>query len=320
MRNLHKEDKRKISILFFTLIVVVIMFIFIGLNKLNYDYSLNLRLKKIFSIFLTGISIGTSTVLFQTVTNNRILTPSIIGLDSLYNMIQTLIVFLFGINSYFFIDKNINFALNTAVMVLLSVILFKVLFKNDKNIYFLLLIGVVFGTLFKSLSMFMQVLIDPNEFDALTNKIFASFNNINSNILFIAVIVLLLIIPFIWDDLKKLDVMLLGKDISINLGINYDYLTKKVLIIISILISISTALVGPITFLGLLSANITYAILRTYKHTYIILVSSIVSVIALLGGQLFVERILNYKSTVSIIINFIGGIYFIFLLVRRKEK
>ncbi|WP_195970286.1 iron chelate uptake ABC transporter family permease subunit [Clostridium thermobutyricum] len=320
MRNLHKEDKRKISILFFTLIVVVIMFIFIGLNKLNYDYSLNLRLKKIFSIFLTGISIGTSTVLFQTVTNNRILTPSIIGLDSLYNMIQTLIVFLFGINSYFFIDKNINFALSTAVMVLLSVILFKVLFKNDKNIYFLLLIGVVFGTLFKSLSMFMQVLIDPNEFDALTNKIFASFNNINSNILFIAVIVLLLIIPFIWDDLKKLDVMLLGKDISINLGINYDYLTKKVLIIISILISISTALVGPITFLGLLSANITYAILRTYKHTYIILVSSIVSVIALLGGQLFVERILNYKSTVSIIINFIGGIYFIFLLVRRKEK
>ena len=272
MRNLHKEDKRKISILFFTLIVVVIMFIFIGLNKLNYDYSLNLRLKKIFSIFLTGISIGTSTVLFQTVTNNRILTPSIIGLDSLYNMIQTLIVFLFGINSYFFIDKNINFALNTAVMVLLSVILFKVLFKNDKNIYFLLLIGVVFGTLFKSLSMFMQVLIDPNEFDALTNKIFASFNNINSNILFIAVIVLLLIIPFIWDDLKKLDVMLLGKDISINLGINYDYLTKKVLIIISILISISTALVGPITFLGLLSANITYAILRTYKNTYIILV------------------------------------------------
>ncbi|ENZ01842.1 hypothetical protein HMPREF1092_01076 [Clostridium thermobutyricum] len=320
MRNLHKEDKRKISILFFTLIVVVIMFIFIGLNKLNYDYSLNLRLKKIFSIFLTGISIGTSTVLFQTVTNNRILTPSIIGLDSLYNMIQTLIVFLFGINSYFFIDKNINFALSTAVMVLLSVILFKVLFKNDKNIYFLLLIGVVFGTLFKSLSMFMQVLIDPNEFDALTNKIFASFNNINSNILLIAVIVLLLIIPFIWDDLKKLDVMLLGKDISINLGINYDYLTKKVLIIISILISISTALVGPITFLGLLSANITYAILRTYKHTYIILVSSIVSVIALLGGQLFVERILNYKSTVSIIINFIGGIYFIFLLVRRKEK
>lgn len=320
MRNLHKEDKRKISILFFTLIVVVIMFIFIGLIKLNYDYSLNLRLKKIFSIFLTGISIGTSTVLFQTVTNNRILTPSIIGLDSLYNMIQTLIVFLFGINSYFFIDKNINFALSTAVMVLLSVILFKVLFKNDKNIYFLLLIGVVFGTLFKSLSMFMQVLIDPNEFDALTNKIFASFNNINSNILFISVIVLLLIIPFIWDDLKKLDVMLLGKDISINLGINYDYLTKKVLIIISILISISTALVGPITFLGLLSANITYAILRTYKHTYIILVSSIVSVIALLGGQLFVERILNYKSTVSIIINFIGGIYFIFLLVRRKEK
>ena len=320
MRNLHKEDKRKISILFFTLIVVVIMFIFIGLNKFNYDYSLNLRLKKIFAIFLTGISIGTSTVLFQTVTNNRILTPSIIGLDSLYNMIQTLIVFLFGINSYFFIDKNINFALSTAVMVLLSVILFKVLFKNDKNIYFLLLIGVVFGTLFKSLSMFMQVLIDPNEFDALTNKIFASFNNINSNILLIAVIVLLLIIPFIWDDLKKLDVMLLGKDISINLGINYDYLTKKVLIIISILISISTALVGPITFLGLLSANITYAILRTYKHTYIILVSSIVSVIALLGGQLFVERILNYKSTVSIIINFIGGIYFIFLLVRSREK
>ncbi|GEN32931.1 hypothetical protein ADA01nite_03910 [Aneurinibacillus danicus] len=119
---------------------------------------------------------------------------------------------------------------------------------------------------------------------------------------------------------KYLDVLSLGREQAINLGIDYDHVVKRLLIIIAILISIATALVGPITFLGLLVANVAYEFLKTYKHKYLIVGSIFISIIALLGGQLIVERVFTFSTTLSVIINFIGGVYFIYLLLRENKS
>ncbi|MCG4735037.1 iron chelate uptake ABC transporter family permease subunit, partial [Casaltella massiliensis] len=73
-----------------------------------------------------------------------------------------------------------------------------------------LLVGMIFGTLFKSMSTFMQVVIDPNEYAALQNSLYASFSNVNTEILMMSVIMIIAIIPFIYDELKMLDVISLG--------------------------------------------------------------------------------------------------------------
>jgi len=260
-------------------------------------------------------------MIFQTVTNNRILTPSILGLDSLYMFVQTISVFLFGASSIFMINRNVNFMVSVTIMLAGTLVLYKILFKKDgnSNIFFLLLVGTVLGTLFKSMTSFMQVIIDPNEFEALQSKMFASFTNVNTDILLIAVIAILIIFILFYDDVKKLDVMLLGRDQAINLGIDFDRFSKKVLIVVAVLVSISTALVGQITFLGLLVVNLSYQFLNTYKHSYQITGSILISIIALVAGQFIVERILNFGSTVSIIINFVGGIYFIYLLMKEGK-
>ena len=49
---------------------------------------------------ITGVAIAYSTVIFQTITHNRILTPSIMGLDSLYLLVQTVVIFFLGSKSY----------------------------------------------------------------------------------------------------------------------------------------------------------------------------------------------------------------------------
>ncbi|MCG0056936.1 iron chelate uptake ABC transporter family permease subunit, partial [Escherichia coli] len=68
--------------------------------------------------------------------------------------------------------------------------IYQIMFKGEgRNIFFLLLIGIVFGTLFSSLSSFMQMLIDPNEFQVVQDKMFASFNNINTDLLWLAFII-----------------------------------------------------------------------------------------------------------------------------------
>lgn len=314
-------DKKKLYILGIVAVFLIGLFLFQGLNSRNWDYNLSKRIPKVIAIAITGGSIAFSSMIFQTVTNNRILTPSILGLDSLYMFVQTISVFLFGASSIFMINRNVNFMVSVTIMLAGTLVLYKILFKKDgnSNIFFLLLVGTVLGTLFKSMTSFMQVIIDPNEFEALQSKMFASFTNVNTDILLIAVIAILIIFVLFYDDVKKLDVMLLGRDQAINLGRDFDRFSKKVLIVVAVLVSISTALVGQITFLGLLVVNLSYQFLNTYKHSYQITGSILISIIALIAGQFIVERILNFGSTVSIIINFIGGIYFIYLLMKEGK-
>lgn len=316
----HNTDKKKLLFLSIAAIICIGLFLFQGLNAKNFDYNMSRRIPKIIAICLTGTSIAVSSMLFQTVTNNRILTPSILGLDSLYNFGQTLCIFIFGVNSIMMTDKRINFFASVLIMLVGTILLYKVVFKKGKNIFTLLLVGTVVGTLFRSMSSFMSVLIDPNDFIVLQSKMFASFNNVNTDILLIVIIIVIGIGCFIYKDINKLDVMLLGRETAINLGVDHDKLSKKILLIVALLVSISTALVGPITFLGLLVVNLSYHLFNTYKHSYLIAGASLISIIALVGGQFIVERILNFSSTVSIIINFIGGIYFIYLLIKQAKN
>lgn len=312
--------KKKIHFITILLIVLVTLFIIIGLNENNWQYALSRRIPKIIGIILTGSSIAFSSVVFQTITNNRILTPSVLGLDSLYIFIQTFIVFIFGSNALIRISQRFNFILAVGFMVIFSIILFKLLFKRENNnIFFLLLFGMVFGTFFQSLSSFMQFIIDPNEFMVVQNRMFASFNNMNSNILWLALAGKAFTMIYTYRFLPKLDVLSLGRENAINLGVDYDMIVKNMLIVISILVSISTALVGPITFLGLLVVNITRSFLDTYKHKYLILGSMLISSITLVGGQLIAERIMNFSTPISVVINFVGGIYFIHILLREGK-
>lgn len=314
------DDKTKIYILSMIAVVFIMLFIFSGLNARNYAYNLSKRIPKIIAICVTGGAIAFSSIIFQTITNNRILTPSILGLDSIYTFGQTLCVYLFGIESIMMTNKNVNFFVSVLIMLLGTLLLYKFVFKKGGNVFVLLLVGTVIGTLFRSMSSFMQVLIDPNDFIALQSKMYASFTNINTGILIIALVLICGIFIFTYKDIKKLDVMNLGREIAINLGINHDKLSKKLLLVVAVLVSISTALVGPITFLGLLVVNLSYQFFKTYKHSYLITGSVLISIIALVGGQFIVERILNFSTTVSIIINFIGGLYFIYLLLKEAKS
>jgi iron complex transport system permease protein len=313
--------KKKLGFLAILSIVLAVLYVGIGLNANNWQYALSRRLPSMLAVVLTGGCIAFSTTIFQTVTNNRILTPSVLGLDALYMFIQTTVVFVLGSTGNTFVNNsNVNFVLSLGFMTGFSLILFKLLFKKEtNNIYFLLLVGLIFGTLFQSLSSFMQMLIDPNEFTIIQGRMFASFNNVNKDILAMSIAVIFLVVALTYKQMKLLDVMSLGKEQAINLGVNYDKVAKKMLIAVAVLVSVSTALVGPITFLGLLVANLAREFLGTFKHKYLIWGAVLISLVALLGGQFIVSRLINFNTTLSVIINFVGGLYFIYLLLKENK-
>jgi iron complex transport system permease protein len=217
-------------------------------------------------------------------------------------------------NSYY------HFLMTVGLMILFAGILYKVMFRREEhNIYFLLLMGIILGTLFQSMSSFMQVMIDPNEFQIAQDRMFASFNRINTDLLWISLVLILLASLYYLRFHKYLDALALGREHAINLGVEYDKIVKQLLIIIAVLISVSTALVGPITFLGLIVVNIIYEYFKTYRHLYLIWGSILISIITVVGGQFLVERIFNFSTPLSVIINFFGGLYFIYLLLKEHK-
>jgi iron complex transport system permease protein len=235
-------------------------------------------------------------------------------------LLQTLIIFFLGSGHMIIVNKQVNFLLSVVVMIVFALLLYKFLFKKgNQPIYFLLLVGIIVGTFFSSISTFFQVLIDPNEFQIVQDRMFVSFNNINSDLVWLAIVIVALVMVYAWRFLKYLDVLSLGRDTAINLGVPYDSIVKKMLIVVAVFISISTALVGPITFFGLIVANLSYQFFKTYKHNILITGAILMSVIALVGGQWVVERVFTFSTTLSVIINFIGGVYFIYLLLKERK-
>jgi len=309
-----------INILLILVILFSILFLVYGLNPSSYQYALSRRIPKLIAIILTGSGIAVSSVIFQTVTNNRILTPSVLGLDSLYTLLQTFIVFVFGSLNVAAVGSNANFIMAGVLMIGFSLILFRIMFKQEnQNLFFLLMLGMIFGTLFSSISSFMQMVMDPNEFLIVQNKMFASFNNVKSSLLGISAITMGATLLWVLKDLKQLDVLALGREQAINLGLDYDRIVRKLLIVVSILVATSTALVGPITFLGILVTNLSYQIVKNYRHSLIIPTAILISLVSLIGGQFLVERVFSFNTTIGVIINFVGGVYFIYILLKEER-
>lgn len=303
------------------LLACLLIGVYLTIGVTDWSFALPRRARKVLAMVLVGLAIAYSTLIFQTVTNNRILTPSIIGFDALYILIHTVMIFFLGSMRFITFDKTFLFALNIGLMILFAGLLYRWLFEREGvHLYFLVLVGVVFGTLFSNLSNFMQKLLDPNEFSILQNSMFASINNVDEELLGWATLGIVAVFIYSLRFLPYLDVLSLGRELAVNLGVDHTFVVNRLMIIIAIFVSISTALVGPITFLGLLIVNITYHVMGTYRHRYLIPASMVASIIAIIGGQLLVERVFTFSTTLSVIINFIGGLYFLYLLLSEAKS
>jgi iron complex transport system permease protein len=289
--------------------------------KGSWDFILPFRGTKIWAMVVIGCAVATSTVLFQTITANRILSPAIMGFDALYLLIQTSLVFAFGGLAYATSDPQLRFVFDVTAMVVFSTLLFRWLFSTTgRSLHLLVLVGIVFGVLFRAIGSLMLRLIDPNEFAVLQDTFFANFNAVDGTLLALSSVAIVAVGIVVWRLLPQLDVLSLGREQAINLGVDHRRIVSIVLVLVAILVSISTALVGPVTFFGLLVANLAYLLIRSHRHIHIIPAATLISVIALVGGQVILERVFGFNSALSIIIEFVGGLVFIFMLLRGAKR
>lgn len=308
--------KARLALLFLLAAGMVVLFMTIGSNG-NWDFILPFRGRKIVSMVVVGFAVAASTILFQTITNNRILTPSIMGFDALYMLIQTVIVFAVGSVQLVQIDAQFRFLFEVITMSLFAGVLYWLLFvQSDRSLHLIVLVGIIFGVLFRSFTSLLQRMIDPTEFAVLQDVGFASFNSVNRSLLGLATLIIIAVGLVMWRMNRVLDALSLGRETSISIGVEYRRDVMIVLTMVTILVSVSTALVGPITFFGLLVAHLAYQTIGSAYHRYTIPAAALYSVIMLVGGQMLLERVFNFNSSLSIMIDFAGGLLFILLLLR----
>lgn len=312
--------KTKMYVLIACTVIVAAIYLVIGIDIEIFQYQFTSRLRKLILMVLVGGAIAASVVIFQAITTNRLLTPSIMGLDSIYMFVKVLIVFVFGVQSAFVTNLYLSFLISLIVMIGFSLLLFQGIFRiGDVSVYFILLVGIILGTFFRSITGFLELIINPEDFLAVQSAMFANFDASNSELVTLCGIILVILILITVYAIPYLDVLLLGRDQAINLGISYKTLTRLLLILVSVLVSISTALVGPITFLGLLTVNLAHELMKTYKHKYILPATICISWLSLIIAQGVVENFFEATTQVSIIIDLVGGSYFIYLLIKRRH-
>lgn len=319
-----KSNSSRLIILAVIVVLAIAGYILISLRFDNFNlaiFQLEKRTIKLIAIIIAGFAIGAASIVFQSVINNNIVTPCLLGMNSLYTLVHILIAFFVGTSSIFFLNSNLNFAVNLIVMVVIAYFVYGIMFKKTKyNVLYILLIGTVLSSLFGSIQASLVRIMDPNEYDTLLTSLTASFDTVNSNIIVMSVILLIVVGLAFIKDIRLLNVLTLGKNQAINLGVDYDKSTRRLLIAVTLYIAIATAMVGPISFLGLITANITRQMFKTYKHKYLISGTILTSIVVLLIGQIIVERVVSYTVPISVFITLGGGIYFLFLIYKNRKR
>ncbi|WP_319531530.1 iron chelate uptake ABC transporter family permease subunit [uncultured Cohaesibacter sp.] len=310
----------RLSGLLLLLVVCVSLYMGYGIRG-SLEFALTYRGEKLAGLLVVALSISTSTVLFHTITGNRILTPSIMGFDALYVMILSLMVFLLGSQTYVAVPEQLLFVINASTLLLVSFGLFATLLGQVRaDIMRMVLTGIIAGVMFRSLSSLVQRLIDPSEFAVVAANSFARFSTIDAGLLWVAAPVCLLGIVSAGLLRHRLDVLALGPEIAINLGEDPRKLSLIALVIVSLLVSTATALVGPVAFLGLLVVNLAHLVTPTPHHGLQFLTAGLVSAITLVGGQTIMERLFHFTTPLSVIVDLIGGLVFLFLVFSQAKR
>ena len=278
----------------------------------------NLRISAVVVIAVVTFCHAFATVTFQTVTNNRIITPSIMGFEALYVLIQTFVIYVFGASGLAMFNDFGRFLLQVVVMVVFAVLLYSWLLTGRLgSLHVMLLVGIVIGVGLGSLSAFMQRMLDPNEFDVLTARLFGNIGNANTDYLAFVIPVCLAVGVALWILAPRLNVLSLGADISTNLGLRHRPQVMLMLTLVSVLMAMTTALVGPMTFLGFLLATLAYSVTDTYDHRRILPVAWLLGFVILGGAHFLLRHVLSAVDTVTIVVELIGGLVFLAVIFRK---
>ena len=242
MTSAKRANLAKLGIMVLLVLAACAAYLLVDVNPKYFSYAMSLRIPKLIVMLIAAFAIGGASLVFQSIINNTIVTPCLLGMNSLYTLIHTAVVLVAGSGSILAVNANAAFAVDLVLMGLSATVIYGYLFKKTNyNVLYVLLIGTVLTSFFGSIQSTLTRIMDPNEYDSLLTTLVASFSNVNAEIIVFSLVVLALLIVALRRDLALLDVLTLGKEQAINLGVDYDKSVRRLLLGVTLAIAVATA-------------------------------------------------------------------------------
>lgn len=301
-----------------TVAALALSFVFVR-SGFDFDYVVPKRLARLGAMLIGGVCIAWSSIVFQTITGNRILTPAIMGYEAVYLLLQSLLILALGTQSLVVLGTNGNFILSLVLMLGYSWAVHRWLLRDgSKDVYFLLLLGLVLTMVIGTFTQFVQLKVSPGEFSVLLGFSQASFGKAEPGQLLISAVLVAAVCLAGLKTLPTLDVLSLGREQAVSLGVDYRRTVQLHLALIAVLVAVSTSLLGPTAFMGIFVANTAYAMARSCRHRVTLPTGCAIAIGIFILAQLAVEHVFNYRTTVGILVNLVCGAWFLALMVRTR--
>lgn len=301
------------------LIALATVYVLTG-SGMDFGYVIPRRLIKLAAMVTGGVAVALASITFQTLAGNRILTPAVMGYEAVCLMMQALLVLILGTGSLILWGGQGSILITLAAMLAWSFLLHHWLFRRARgDVWFLMLVGIVLTMVISTFTQFIQLRISPGEFAVFQGFAQVSFERVETTRLIISTLALTLVAALIWRRVPVLDVMALGRDQAISLGVDHARETRHLLALIAVLVAISVSLIGPTAFMGIFVANAARAMARGPGHRQTLPVGAAVAIGLFLLAELAAAQVFDHRTTVGILINLTCGAWFLLLMLRRRS-
>jgi len=294
---------------------------FIGLNIKSDDNYFTIvtqiRLPRIIIAMIVGMALSTAGAIVQGLFRNPMAEPGIIGISSGA-----------GLGAIVAIALRMNL-INIVFLPLLAFIgaliaSFTVYFLSTRNgktpILYLILVGLSVSTFMSSISSI--ILSNINQYQV-SEYIFWIMGGLDGRswwhvkVSFIPIIILLIIFSFY---AKRMNILTLGEEESIALGLNPEHLKRVLLVLVSLITGISVAVSGAISFVGLIVPHIMRLIIGP-DYRKLIFSSMIGGGIFLIVGDTIARSMFSpIEIKVGIVTSILGAPFFLYLLKTKGNE
>ncbi len=280
------------------------------------------RFPKTLLAMLAGSGLALAGLILQTVFRNPLATPFTLGIASGASFGAVICMHLFPVLSIqtfilFGFSPLVLFAFGGAILAMILVYLLGG--RNTAGGAQMLLAGIAVSYFFSSLILCFQYISDPSRTFQMLRWTMGGIDNCTARQLIILALLALFIMFYMLFQARELDILLLGDERALALGVNVRRFYYILYIISSCLVGVIVSLCGPIGFVGLMVPHWSRLLMGT-EHRYLIPVT-------FFGGAFFlafchtVSRIVIYPAIlpVGVITSLLGGPFFLFLLLYRKD-
>lgn len=279
----------------------------------------NLRLPRVLSAFAVGAGLAVAGIVFQAIVRNPLVDPYMTGVSSGAGLGATLYIVFFSATSL-----AGNYYGMSIFSFLFAVLAFGITFAVSKvsgnsNVSFVLA-GVISGMGFSAFTTILM-LTNQDKTNSILDFLYGSFSSISWSTAWIIIVpVIIISIIFICYS-RTFNVVLLGREQSMELGVNYDRFRLLSMLLASLLTAVCVAFVGIIGFVGLIVPHLARMALGG-DHRLLFPASMLIGALLLSAADLLIKEVINVWGVsipVGALTTLIGIPFFVFILKKRGK-